>query len=245
MRVLPERLLPIAGAFNIRDLGGYAHAGGETRWRRLLRADGLHRLTPEGIDALVAAGVTTIVDLRHDNELASHPNPFRDHAAVTYRHLSLFEDLAPVAMTSGDVLLDLYLEALERRGGAIVGILDALAEAPAGVALFHCTAGKDRTGLIAALVLGLAGVPAETIVEDYARTGPNIAPLLDIILAEAGARGMDPEALRPLLACEPVTMLRTLEHIDRRWGSVDGYLAAMGLTPATAARLRARLLEDF
>ncbi len=106
MQTTPARLLPIAGAFNIRDLGGYAHAGGETRWRRILRGDGLHRLTPQGIEDLVAAGVVMVVDLRHDNELASHPNPFRDHATITYRHLSLFEDLAPAAMTGGDVLLE-------------------------------------------------------------------------------------------------------------------------------------------
>ncbi len=245
MHSVPERLLPIAGAFNVRDLGGYAHAAGETRWRRVLRADGLHRLTAQGIADLVAAGVTTIVDLRHDNELASHPNPFRDHPAVTYHHLSLFEDLAPAAMTGGDVLLDLYIEALERRGEAIVAVLGALAGAPHGTVLFHCTAGKDRTGLIAALILGLAGVDAATIVDDYARTGIHIAPLLATIMTEATARGMDPDALRPLLACEPVTMARTLEHIERRWGSVDAYLAAIGLAPATAARLRARLLEDL
>ncbi len=244
MQTAPVRLLPIAGAFNIRDLGGYAHAGGETRWRRILRGDGLHRLTPQGIEDLVAAGVVMVVDLRHDNELASHPNPFRDHATVAYRHLSLFEDLAPSAMTGGDVLLDLYIEALERRGPAIAGILAALAEGPDGTVLFHCTAGKDRTGLIAALILALAGVEARTIVEDYARTGTHIAPLLATILAEAEARGMDPEGLRPLLACEPLTMTRTLEHIERRWGSADGYLAAVGLDAATATRLRARLLED-
>lgn len=244
MQPAPERLLPIDGAFNVRDLGGYVHPAGETRWRRVLRADGLHRLTERGIADLVAAGVTTVVDLRHDNELASHPNPFRDHPAVTYRHLSLFEDLAPAAMSGGDVLLDLYIEALERRGGAIVAVLEALAEAPDGAVLFHCTAGKDRTGLIAALVLALAGVDAETIVDDYARTGIHIAPLLSTIMAEATARGMDPEALRPLLACEPVTMASTLDHVQRRWGSVDAYLDAIGLAPAAAARLRARLLED-
>lgn len=243
--LVPERLLPIAGAFNIRDLGGYAHGNGETRWRRLLRADGLHRLTRQGIDDLVAAGVTTVVDLRHDNELASHPNPFRDHHAVAYHHLSLFEDLAPAAMRGGDVLLELYIEALERRGQAIVAVLSALADAPDGTALFHCTAGKDRTGLIAALVLALAGVDADTIVEDYARTGVHIAPLLASIMTEATARGMDPEALRPLLACEPVTMARTLDHLDRRWGSVDRYLAAIGLASATSDRLRARLVEDL
>ncbi|MFV7878499.1 tyrosine-protein phosphatase, partial [Enterococcus faecium] len=127
----------------------------------------------------------------------------------------------PAAMSGGDVLLDLYIEALERRGAAIVAVLEALAEAPDGTVLFHCTAGKDRTGLIAALVLALAGVDAETIVDDYARTGIHIAPLLSTIMAEAEARGMDPEALRPLLACEPVTMASTLDHLQRRWGSFD------------------------
>ena len=109
---------------------------------------------------------TATLDLRHDHELESYPNPFRAEVDVNYRHVSLFEQLAPSAMTDGDVLHDLYVQALTTRGEAIAAVLRAIAEAPQGTVLFHCTAGKDRTGLIAALMLATVGVEHALIVED-------------------------------------------------------------------------------
>jgi protein-tyrosine phosphatase len=239
-----ERHVAVAGTFNIRDLGGYASREGQTRWRRLLRADGLHRLDAVGMAMLADEGVRTVIDLRRDHELESHPNPFRDNPAVAYHNVSLFEALDPTAMTGGDVLLDLYLAALATRHGPIAQVLTLIADAPEGIVLFHCTAGKDRTGLIAALILALAGVETAVIVEDYALTGPMIAPLLETFIADAIARGSDVEAFRPLLACDPQTMAATLAFLIDNHGSVEAYLASIGLDNDTVGRLKARLAEE-
>lgn len=240
-----DRHLAIAGTFNVRDLGGYAHTGGTTAWRRFLRADGLHRLDAAGIDALEQLGVATVIDLRRDDELEQQPNPFRDHTSVAYRHISLFEDLAPSGMTGDDVLLDLYLRALAERGPVIVEVLNAIANAGDGTVLFHCTAGKDRTGIIAAMLLSLAGVAEHVIVSDYALTKERIAPAIADFVADAEARGVDVEAFRPLLACEAPTMAAMLAHLADRHGSVAAYLASIGLDAATADRLRSRLQETI
>ncbi len=244
MNLANQRHLPVPGTFNIRDLGGYAAGPAETRWRRILRADGLHHLDEAGMAVLTKEGVTTVIDLRHDHELESRPNPFQAHPAVAYHNVSLFERLAPADMPAGDVLLDLYIQALTTRHGAISQVLTLIAEAPQGGVLFHCTAGKDRTGLVAALLLGLVGVADATILDDYALTKPMIAPLLDRLIAEAEERGADIAALRPLLACEPQTMAATIAHILDNHGSVEGYLLTIGLTDATIAQLKMRLLED-
>lgn len=244
MMPVSQRHLPVPGTFNIRDLGGYAAGPGETRWRRILRADGLHHLDEVGMAVLMREGVTTVIDLRHDHELESRPNPFHAHPAIAYHNVSLFERLAPGDLSAGDVLLDLYIQALTTRHAALSQVLTLIAEAPQGVVLFHCTAGKDRTGLIAALLLALAGVETETILDDYALTKRMIAPLLDRLIAEAEERGADIAALRPLLACEPRTMAATISHIGDNHGSVEAYLLAIGLTDATIAALKTRLLED-
>ncbi|SEQ14530.1 protein-tyrosine phosphatase [Devosia sp. YR412] len=241
----PQRHLPIAGTYNVRDLGGYAVADGQTQWGRLLRADALHRLDAEGVDAMLAAGITTVIDLRHGNELTHQPNPFLGHAKVAYHNVSLLDGLAPTVLGDGDVLLDLYKLALTQRQPALAEVLQIIADAPPGAVLFHCTAGKDRTGIVAALLLGLAGVEAGLIVEDYALTAAMIAPIIAEITEGAVARGADPEGFQRLLASEPATMVATLAFIEAEFGSMTAYVQSIGLDEATITRLRNRLLGDF
>ena len=242
-----ERHLKIKGTFNIRDLGGYETADGVTRWRRLLRADGLHKLQPEGVDQLVSHGVVTVIDLRHANELEHQPNPFAGRDGVDYHHVSLFEDLAPptpgnMPKDDTDVLHELYVTALKERRAAILEILQIIADAPVGTVLFHCTAGKDRTGIIAALTLGLAGVDHDTIIKDYALTEIMIAPIVEEIIAAVVARGGDAERMRPLLASNPETMQATLDNILENHGSIEDYLNDIGLDEGVRERIKARLV---
>jgi len=240
-----NRHLPIKGTYNVRDLGGYDTPAGQTRWRRVLRADGLHRLDAEGVGALVAAGVTTVIDLRHPGELAQQPNPFAQAENVAYHNVSLLEDLSPTPRPGEDVLLTLYIQALETRQAAIADILGIIADAPTGTVLFHCTAGKDRTGIISALLLGLAGVGSDTIVADYALTAEMIAPLIEEIVTNAAARGADVEAFRPLLVAEPATMVATIKHIEANHASVGAFIEKIGVPAPTIERLRARLTGDL
>lgn len=245
MELHPNRHLPIHGTYNIRDLGGYAAGAATTRWRSVLRADGLHRLNSEGMDMLVAEGVATVIDLRSVDELAKQPNPFHQNAAVRYHNVSLFADLAPSYRPGEDTLLDLYKQALRDRRDAIREVLTLIADAADGIVLFHCTAGKDRTGIIAALLLANAGVATASILEDYALTSTMIAPMIDEFLATAAAQGADIEQFRPLLGCDPATMSATIAHVESEYGSVGQYLSLVGLAPETVRRLTNRLLGEI
>ena len=228
MNIPFERHIRLEGAFNVRDLGGYPiRAGGVTRWRSLLRADGLHGLTPGDIERLLSMGLKTVIDLRSEIELERQPSPFHGHEAVRYSHIPLFSELAPVDMlTTGASPFDLaarYVDAADRCRPAMGRVLAAVADAEEGMVLFNCSAGKDRTGLVAAMLLSLAGVDHDQIVDDYALTGSVATPLLDRLRRQALARGLDPEVAARLLSCEPATIRSLLSHVDIRYGGFRTY----------------------
>ena len=244
----PARTLALPGAHNLRDLGGYAAEGGRiTRWRRVLRADSPHGLAPEGLARLKAEGLRTVIDLRTADEAAAQPNPFAADPAVAYRALPLVPDLAPAALFAeaargGDVLGAFYARALEEHRAAMRDVLSAVASAPDGAVMVHCTVGKDRTGLVAALVLAVAGVAQETIVADYALTEAMIAALAAGLIDQARRHGADPAAMARLMAAPAGTMRATLAGLAARHGSVTGYLDRIGLPPGDRSALRDRML---
>ena len=180
----PRRHLALEGTWNIRDLGGYATSDGRrTRWKTLLRGDVLHGLPPASRKAIIGYGVRTVIDLRKADEVRRQPNDFAGSPQVAYYHQDLVGD-APltgivddssfsgeskrVVINRTDVDRVSYAVILDHSRARVSETLATLAEPGVLPALFHCGVGKDRTGLIAALVLGLAGVPAGTIAEDYA-----------------------------------------------------------------------------
>ena len=238
-----ERHIVIEGAYNIRDLGGYHTPVGPTRYRRVLRADGLHRLGQPQLDQLRNEGVGTVIDLRRAEELAHAPNPFSARSDVRYHNISLFEQLAPTDY-KGDVLHEIYVLALTSRQAQLRAILGVIAGAEDGAVLFHCTAGKDRTGIVAALLLGLAGVTPEDIVEDYAMTGALIAPMIEEMVDVARSRGRDIEKFRPMLRCDPETMTATLLYIEQNFGTMERYLETIGVSQSEMDALRRRLLSE-
>ncbi len=244
-RQLDQRHLKLAGALNVRDLGGYAIAGGgSTQWGRVLRAASLHKLGRAELDWLAGRGLATVIDLRRAGELEEAPNPFSRFDGVAYHHVSLFDRLAPLDMVgSTNRLLDLYRIALDERRAEFARVLTLIAEAPDGAVLFHCAAGKDRTGLVAAILLLIAGVDRDLIVEDYAMTGPLIAPMLDELVEQARQKGFDLAGFRELLTCEPATMAGALDALDTVHGGVEPYLARIGLSEETVRRLRLRLTD--
>src|SRR5690606_36507385 len=168
----PERLIRLENAFNVRDLGGYALAGGgETAWRAMLRGDGLHRLGENDVARLLDNGLRTVIDLRSGYELEREPNPFRAHPVVRYHNIALFDALSPIdivlgAQGSAFELAARYRDAVDHCSARIVAVLEAMVEADEGAILFHCSAGKDRTGLVAAILLVLAGVDDDQVLDD-------------------------------------------------------------------------------
>ena len=249
------RLLRWEACYNARDLGGYATAdGGRTRWGAFVRADNLRRLTPSGRTALLDYGVRTVIDLRRTAELEIDPNPFAepttDTALPMYRNLPLGLDadsagIAAVAAAGAGEdasMLELYRRVFDHYWCGIAGVMAAIVRAPEGAVLFHCHAGKDRTGLIAALLLALAGVPEPTIAEDYALSQACLKPIYDERLnqepdAEKRAR------LGEMLSAVPETMLSFLEHLNTRHGGAERYLLAAGVAAADVERLRRRVRD--
>ncbi len=257
-----RRHLELEGTRNIRDLGGYQTVDGRTtRWKTMLRADNLEKLTPDGQRALVDYGVRTVIDLRQTVPMLRSPNPFSGSDDVRYTHQNLIGDipLGEMAHASPEILEAFQqiesLEGRERaklsycmwldfRKGQFYETLATLATPGALPALFHCNGGKDRTGLIAALVLGLADVPNETIVEDYAITGKY---LLSRHIASEAERGIDVSDMKWQeyrdLACPPKVMEETLCHIEQRYGSVEQYAIAVGLSGGQIASIREAIVE--
>jgi protein-tyrosine phosphatase len=239
------RRLEWEGCLNARDLGGYATQDGrETRWGTVVRSDSPAALTDTGRAALADYGVRAIVDLRLPAELADDPNPFAepgDHG-IAYTNVSIIDPAAgfpPDTVT----LAENYLWSLERFSGLVAQAVEAVARAPEGAVLIHCAAGKDRTGLISALLLGLAGVPAETIAADYAMTAELLWPREQAWLA-----GLPPEeraeraAMMARYAPTAEVMLAVLAGLTERFGGVEPYLLAAGVERDDLDRLRDRLV---
>ena len=238
------RRLAWEGLLNARDLGGYPAAGGcETRWGAVVRSDSLAALTEAGRAALAGYGIRAIVDLRLPDELARHPNPYAepgDHG-IAYTNVSILDPAAgypPDTLT----LAENYLWTLDRFAGYVAEVMAAIAGAPEGGVLIHCAAGKDRTGLISALLLGLAGVPAETIAADYALTAELLRPRDQEWLEHGPGERAEREALAARFAPTAEVMLVVLDGLTRRYGGVERYLAAAGVSPADLDTLRERLL---
>jgi hypothetical protein len=237
------RRLDWEGCFNARDVGGYPTAdGGRVRWGALLRSDLICRLTPRGREQLLAAGVATIVDLRSEHELAAEPGPYAANTAAgsaplyLHRQILDYDDEATMArLALTRTFGEDYRVMLDGFRGRIARAVAAIADAPAGGVLVHCHAGKDRTGIVVALMLALVGVPTETIVADYAISAGHLWPLFE-------AQRRRAPATQPPLS-PPEAMAELLDHLERVHGGAERYLEAAGLTDAQFARLKERLVE--
>ena len=224
---------------NARDLGGYPTADGAvTRRRSLLRADDLAQLSPEGLDALADYGVETVLDLRWPEEIATAPSPVpRRLPAVRYVSVSLLADNpAQWGALGGYCAKEQWKCAvLERLQPQLNAALAAIAAAGPGPLLFHCVAGKDRTGVIAALLLALADVVPDAIAADYAASTGN--------LREAYLRRYpdgDPAAIIEAVRCPEQAVYNMLDYLASA-GGIRAYLRGIGLDPTKISRLRARL----
>jgi protein-tyrosine phosphatase len=247
---VPTRDLVWPSCFNARDLGGYASADGRrTRWRALFRADNMSHLTAEGRMALVRDGVRTVVDLQSDSDHRYEPrHPFRSQAGTDavprYVHAPVLDeaDAAAVAALYGATsVVDAYRARLDTSRQQFALIVRAIVDAPAGGVVFHCHAGLDRTGLVAGLLLGILGVPADTIADDYALSEERLGAFFEYYRAQI-ADPAERAAFRRLTAPREA-MLAVLDHLEARYGSADGYLRSAGIADAEIARLRERFLE--
>jgi protein-tyrosine phosphatase len=198
---------------------------------------------------MVDYGVTTVIDLRAESELKGSPGPpFSDfqssspvataQTTIPVLHLPLVDDETASVLNRAPAMPDRYRLMVDRRPAAIGAIFNAIAGAD-GPVLFHCFAGKDRTGLVAAMLLSLAGVDPEAIGADYTETDNQLATRYAEWLAKVAPERL--ETMRDELRCPPEWMLSTLDYVTQRWGSVESYLEAGGVSPANIDLLGAKL----
>ncbi|MBS05183.1 MAG: hypothetical protein CMQ24_21105 [Gammaproteobacteria bacterium] len=239
----PRRVLSLDYAQNVRDLGGYSTADGRTTaWGRCVRSGDMDQLSTGDRQALVAHGVDTVIDLRMEKEIAAAPNRFQDSGDVHFvihdfwgqrfdNYRSRNKGAPPEVK-----LADLYCQGLVQSAFVMAAIMRTVAAADGGVA-FHCRSGKDRTGLVAAFLLDLAGVPRTVICEDYGLTAA-------LLTSPDADKQLDPKQPGAYLrGCAPETMDRTLAFVDETFGGVHAYLKQEGVKDVELNAIRAKLVE--
>jgi protein tyrosine/serine phosphatase len=232
------------GCLNVRDLGGHpTRDGGETAFGAIVRADSVRQLTAEGWRALLDYGIRTIVDLRGDHERADDPPhdvPVEViHVPFTADYADWWHNLRPEFNRVTD-RRDVYLVVLEMFSRSVGESFRAVARAPDGGVVIHCVGGKDRTGLLAALVLHLAGVDTYEIAADYAVSEKRLHAREVDWLARAQTEE-ERAQIREASRTPASAMVRVLEELERRHGSVEEYLRGSGAADEDFARIRARL----
>ena len=238
------------GCINVRDLGGLpTEGGGQTRHGSVIRADSVGLLSRDGWQAVAEAGVTRIVDLRQEFEAVDDPPR---ELAIDVVNVPIFEDLddenwatvealAAGAPTNAESQRLFYLHFLEHARHRFVAAVTAVAGAPDGAVVVHCHGGKDRTGLVAAILLRLAGVPVDVIAEDYALSGVRLEPRHQEWLASAEDEA-ERARIERITATPRDAMTAVLGAVDRQYGGVERYLLDGGLAGDVLEAARRRLL---
>ncbi len=240
------------GCLNVRELGGLpTRDGGETVFGAVVRADSVRQLSDEGWKALVDHGIRTVVDLRGDHERAEDPPaelpvevvhvPFMERNETEAHEIEFELDAAVAAAPDvATATRDVYLIFLERFKANVAAAMRAIAHAPADGIVIHCVGGKDRTGLLSAFLLHLAGVDDDDIAADYALSEERLRPRHEGWF-EAAESEEELERLRRIAQTPAASMLGVFAELERRYGSVEAYLRSAGVGEQELRLVRARL----
>lgn len=248
-------LLPLAGAMNARDIGGYPTAAGEVARGRVYRADHLNELTDDDLGLLADRGIRTVIDLRRDGEIEERPSRLWGTVSRHLHHgiggeASNYDTMLE-RFTTGDVaddpvraMITDYRWMIEERAEVFGQVIAEIADPGNHPVLFHCTAGKDRTGITAAVVLTVCGVDRETVLDDYELTNRfRAARRVAQLRPELEERGIDVDRIAPYFGAPRPALATTLTHLDDRFGGVDAWLTGpAGVSPAALDQLRAALV---
>jgi len=234
--------LPLEKAFNVRELGGIpACIGGQTSWHSFLRADDISRLTDKDVQFLLEYGVSTVIDLRSPLEVAEKPDRLGAGCGVLNVNIPLLAD-ADLSRASLMEFIDhihmdeMYLDMLERKE-AIKSVFDVIAADQDGCVLFHCSAGKDRTGVVAMLLLMLAGADKQDCLNHY------IQSYVNLTRDEAYNEMMKTyNAAQYLMESRPEYLAKAYQYVDSFSGGIVGYLESCGISSHTIFIVREKLL---
>jgi protein-tyrosine phosphatase len=251
--VAADRRVPFEGIQNFRDLGGYrTRGGGVVRWGLVFRADALHGLSASDLVLYEKLGLSTVYDLRRDVEREHLPNPMPSRPLTILSEpvggQSIAVATASERLTAADgerVLLELYLGLIDNAAVQIGELFGGLAAPDRLPAVFHCHAGKDRTGIAAALLLEALGVEREAVLDDYELTARyRRREHQDMSFQRLVDAGMTPEAAAGVLSAPRWAMEHALADIDRRYDGVEAYLTGpAGVSPRDLQTLRERLVD--
>ncbi|KAF8639798.1 hypothetical protein AX17_001057 [Amanita inopinata Kibby_2008] len=249
----------IQGVINIRDLGSIPSAtypGKITKPKFIFRSAELSGTTEQGKTQLRELGITTVFDLRSDTEMLKYNSPIPNIDGVNIIRAPVFktDDYSPETMAkryqlyaSGktEAFMELYSQILDHGGPALGAILRHVRDKPSEGCLFHCTAGKDRTGIIAAILLKLAGVDHDAIAHDYSLTRIGREPARAMImkrLSQEPIFARNNEAALNMFTCRRETMMAFLDLLDSKYGGVECYVKCfVGLSDADIAKIRENL----
>jgi len=250
----------IAGVINVRDLGGLAshlYPNLVTKPGYLYRSAELSGISDEGKIQFKELGISQVFDLRSDTEIAKYNTPGPAIEGVTISHVPVFrkEDYSPEMMAkryqlyaSGktEAFMELYSQILDHGGPSFGTILRHIRDRPTEPCLFHCTAGKDRTGVIAAILLKLAGVDHEVIAKDYALTRIGREPARAMIIERLNKEPLfasNNEAALNMFSCRDITMSAFLDLLDEKYSGVEEYVKRFtGLSDEDIVTIRRNLL---
>jgi protein tyrosine/serine phosphatase len=251
----PQRFISFEGCVNFRDLGGYPTRDGRTvKWRKLYRSDALNELTPGDVyRALGELGLGTMLDLRNREEASRDGTGVLPANGLDYHHFPLLEERGEAPpMNGADIaerLSDTYQWIIHNSGEMLAEAVTIISQSPGNpgrpgnrgsAAVFHCSAGKDRTGIIAALILGVLEVEHEVVMADYLLTNDVAVAIFQRI------RRMQPqyEYTQESMRAHPLAMEQFQETLHSTYGGPEQYLRSHGVSPDAFQSLRAALLDD-
>lgn len=237
--------LPLSGAKNIRDLGGYqTETGLITKTHAFLRGDALHNLTDEDCRLLYDYGVRCVIDLRSDDEILREPDRLPIiYKQIKYKHIPIQDPVRANRYSTEfpPSMWQLYCWLLDDSQAEFRTVLETMAEFPDSVVLFHCSGGKDRTGMTAMLLLKLVGVDEDTIIEDYAYSEKAMADLFPIQVIQMEARGL---VVPPyVMQSPPENMVKALEHLSSVYNTAEEYLKRIGLFDSQILKVQKKLID--
>lgn len=235
--------LPLEGTFNTRDIGGYVCAENKViKWNKVLRSDCLSKLTEDDKSFLINKyHLKKVIDLRSQQELDMEPNAFCKDERINYMNIALADDLDPnkvmnISHFSDNFIRDFYVNLLEQKKEKIKKVLSEIADTNADESvLFHCAAGKDRTGVIAMLILGLCGVSRQDIATNYMQTAANLKYNKNFMgtiakFSKMYAQVLGEDMMKKMVASNEENIEYTYDRLIEKYGSFRNYYIHIGIS---------------
>ena len=242
MEIATSLPIKLDGTYNTRELGSYLTEDGKvTKTHRYLRSDGLSNITENDLNILYNYGVKLVIDLRSATETKKTSYNLKED--MVYLNFPLLDQIQSSGFSMEELpksMGELYISIMEMSKSTIAGILRAMANAGNSCVLFHCAAGKDRTGVTSMLLLKQAGVPNDTIVADYAVTEVYMEKVLRAQIEAEEEKGL--QIPDDMILSKAPNMVMAIKHLENTYGTVDNYMLSIGMTPQEIQNLKTRLV---